>query len=1313
MRVDVIDQRSTLQKKKNSVITDSVRLLTDYFHNCYIVLPQTIVFSLWELFYNLCSNNYILLLLFLGAKVLLAKYRSGASGISVFCENAAYMITPYDMDGPQNDSDRWSFYGTKTLQSLLQQYLSETSVSSYTEIASHRQNVKAKELGSIFTEDVQEHESSLAPPPLLHRPTKRSLEQSQMSVASPDSKHPRLESCSAYFDHQRGGVLQEPFDVREQMFERTRSLENSLKPAFPPPPLLKQTVVNTNERKSQITTHFNHKEIFHHTTAKWSTIMDSDQCGTKTASSDDATNSKRVLDHRLPIKDVANGRHPSPEGNGKQKVFTAQPVPRQITTDDHSSCGGYAFDHMAMPKIVAVHSVSKSTRDEDEWERNKAFISKVKAARDRSFHGRTPVEVHGQAREKLQEVPHLKTSPVISQDQQSFLQDHHLQKGTRQTSSTDLGDRSMDISFERFALYHLLSKFQGNVEQVKSVLRENLQKEWLEYSQGSIDPNKQTLSGVNLNELRKLYDVWCTLKKSQKKETRSGYLENILKSQDSEQYRVKTSCGLNFQKNHEVSQNNSQLSPSTQLFKAIPPGYCSPRNLSKSAVHQTPVNPSPVSLNSQRVHNNVTVEKAESISMQHSPMIIQEKIYSFSRSSSLNGKIGSKSTFSPVLASYRDHDIKTAELIKHAQVQPKTNQVYACDDSQLTFDGSKRDGVNAIIGHIRNVSRNSQRTDIEKETKSGSNISLRASVLQHFPQTISKPTQKESLPFVNSHTTTTFCNNFISSSCKESAQSDNHAAKKAMHLDARSIEIGSGHETKSSYLWRFKGGKLISDNMPILRTEKPVAEIDARTMNKIKEPEVVVKREGHASGQQPCHRDSNWKSIPQGCPLVSSTAEQEHKKVCGAAASGKRCYCVLEPNCRPQRDKTSIDPLQSMQNMINRAAESSPRHRPSQIHAQRPDTTEKTAKNIVATNSAQVYQRPSTIVRISTSAHDRQQSKETVSVSSNEQFSRQSAANFHFTTSSQEKKLSYTTVKVTSAANGNQQPPPSLLISPAAQSSSQNISSNEQFNGPSSAGLRAFGNVKEQSSANVHLSYDKQINQRPNSTDTHTQYNEPNTHQCIANRQEFLRDEEVNNLLIPRSQIKQQPGNDTGIVVSCTVRQTNQQRTQQSNTIANLDNTISTGQLTNGSLVLSGGALANQQSNIQSTISKVSAKTVVRIAPKVESGANGEIEKPKKAATSIPIKSEKANDKQCSFVTPHPPKKQYTSLQQLANKVIETRQRIETESIPWKKKILKSLEAVLMKRLRKVERETGEQANLGGGKISETEKNKVGHQKEK
>ena len=76
--------------------------------------------------------------------------------------------------------------------------------------------------------------------------------------------------------------------------------------------------------------------------------------------------------------------------------------------------------------------------------------------------------------------------------------------------------------------------------------------------------------------------------------------------------------------------------------------------------------------------------------------------------------------------------------------------------------------------------------------------------------------------------------------------------------------------------------------------------------------------------------------------------------------------------------------------------------------------------------------------------------------------------------------------------------------------------------------------------------------------------------------------------------------------------------------------------------------------------------------------------------------SEKTKEKQSSFHTPLSPRKpQYNSLHQLAKKIAETRERFQMESIPWKKKILKSLEGVLMKKLKKIEKETGEEADLG------------------
>lgn len=52
------------------------------------------------------------------------------------------------------------------------------------------------------------------------------------------------------------------------------------------------------------------------------------------------------------------------------------------------------------------------------------------------------------------------------------------------------------------------------------------------------------------------------------------------------------------------------------------------------------------------------------------------------------------------------------------------------------------------------------------------------------------------------------------------------------------------------------------------------------------------------------------------------------------------------------------------------------------------------------------------------------------------------------------------------------------------------------------------------------------------------------------------------------------------------------------------------------------------------------------------------------------------------------------SVSELSNKILYTRERIKKESIPWKKKLLFSLEATFIKRLRKTEKETGEKADI-------------------
>ncbi|PFX25250.1 uncharacterized protein LOC111330618 isoform X2 [Stylophora pistillata] len=60
--------------------------------------------------------------------------------------------------------------------------------------------------------------------------------------------------------------------------------------------------------------------------------------------------------------------------------------------------------------------------------------------------------------------------------------------------------------------------------------------------------------------------------------------------------------------------------------------------------------------------------------------------------------------------------------------------------------------------------------------------------------------------------------------------------------------------------------------------------------------------------------------------------------------------------------------------------------------------------------------------------------------------------------------------------------------------------------------------------------------------------------------------------------------------------------------------------------------------------------------------------------------------------TPLPRKKQ--TVAELSQKILTTRDRIKQETIAWKKKLLYSLEAIFIKKLRKIEKETGEKAEI-------------------
>lgn len=78
------------------------------------------------------------------------------------------------------------------------------------------------------------------------------------------------------------------------------------------------------------------------------------------------------------------------------------------------------------------------------------------------------------------------------------------------------------------------------------------------------------------------------------------------------------------------------------------------------------------------------------------------------------------------------------------------------------------------------------------------------------------------------------------------------------------------------------------------------------------------------------------------------------------------------------------------------------------------------------------------------------------------------------------------------------------------------------------------------------------------------------------------------------------------------------------------------------------------------------------------------------------------------------PRKKLT-IAELSKKILVTRERIKQETIPWKKKLLHSLEAIFTKKLRKMEKETGQKADISFGeeKAKEESKDKKNGQKER
>ena len=1234
----------------------------------------------------------------------------------------------YNINTQQDGPNSWSAC-SKTLHGLLEQYLSESSTLSSLKQLFDKNNLEIKD--SSLREEFQEHVTSHVPPPLLHRPTKRSLEQSHVTITSPDPKRSRPENYFAYAEQNPARMTNDTSNVREEMFEKTRSLGNSLKPPGPPPPLLKQSSAEKHEgeiRWGSMQKHYT-KDKSPDPSVEWTTLANKGGCNSSSASLESVSRNDRTSRHHFQRTESFKTKATSPISNGKQTLFSVEPSPRQIDSPDKSSCGGYAFDHMAMPKIVAVHSVSRGSKDEDEWAKNKAFISQAKASQKKPLNSGAPAE--------QRRMGHLQTGSVTAQNHGNFVQGPPRYQKPNQSTFTNVSKSSTEeVTFERYVLYHLLSKFQGNVEQVKRVLKQNLLQEWLAYSQGNVDPRQQTFNGVNFYELRKWYEIWRQLQTNPKTNAIQGNSSQTI-SNVQNTYPSRGNTG--FEQNQQMCFRNSQSSPNSQHPRAAScsQGNYSPHNASGSnrGVSRTSMNSSRAPQNSQQVNSGAVERATRCGSTNNIPMHVQEKICALSQ----NSRRGTNRP-NPTPVSHIHTQSPANQHSAFSEIQATvTMRSDMCNVKRIPCDQGKPNDFRLMQSIQENVARNqyetygrtSEKNVLEQESMTGTNISASA-VLQHFAQTTSKPSQNQSFSLVDSppsSSNTIPRGNISVNSHSNSFQFNRHPMEHAAHSESREKDAVRGEETKASYLWRFKGGKLISDNMPNISTGEPLTEIelDDLVSGPPKNIEVRVsmeaKREVHTSGQQSYHKVSASMSLlpnDQSCnsetsPSSNLTIEQQHKKVCGAAASGQRCYCVLHHKGCPQSAQKSNDPIQSMQKMINQTAEKTPvRKHASSVHDQ---TSNIQIGMSISTHSAQGCQRSDSIIR--SPPQDNQQFNPSIHVSSNAQANQKSNASFHV---SQENQTSNSThnaqadqqsnfdLHFSSGATIGQQPNASFYASRAAQANQQSdatvtIARNTQANQTSSR-LSPTAQTRQHSHASFRVSRNALANQQQSFGILHVSQRSKECQQSNANFHAQANHQSNSSLQVSHNvHASQQPNVNLNSQHSDVLR--NAQIKEQSNTSFKLPRTAQTHQQSNDSFKPLRMTPPSQKSKTNLDLLKTSKEVDIMTA---KVGKRG---RPKKTETATVIKSEKTNDTNCSFLTSLPPKKQYTSLQQLAKKVIETRERFEMENIPWKKKILKSLEGVLMKRLRKIEKETGEEADLGTGKSSEAEKDTTEQEKKR
>ena len=1208
------------------------------------------------------------------------------------------------MDSLQNGPNSW-IACSKTLHSLLEQYLKENGTLSSFKKLFEKDSLQEKSHGG----EAQDHVTSHEPPPLLHCPSKRSLD--HVTVRAPDPKCSRLENYCAFSEQNPLRMRNETTSAREEMFEKTRTLGNSLKPLGPPPPLLKQPPVYKHEREirwGSLQKHYT-KDKTPDPAIDLRTLRNNEGCKhSAVASLGNVSRNARTPSNQFQRTELSEAKPVSPSSVGKQKSFAAEPVPRQIESPDNSSCGGYAFDHMAMPKIVAVHSVSRGSQDEDEWAKNKAFISQAKANQNKPLHSGASVKERGMS--------HSQTSSVRAQNQQTFTLDHPRYQETNQSAFGNMTKSSSEeVTFERYVLYHLLSKFQGNVEQVKRVLKQNLMQEWLAYSQGNVDPSQQTFEGVNFYELRKLYEIWCQLQKRQRTNAaQSGSLQTVSNVQNPQSNRVDSDFRTNIQQNPEICYRNNQSVPNRQRPRSascpqgdspVHNGCSTPQGIDRSSV-----NPRRATPNSQ--HNDIVRGPTRGGSNKDVPIPVQEKIFTFSQNS---GRAANRTNSYPASAVYQNqHDINASHGHIHAQ---------SCNVKRKSDDQVKTNDI-FLTQHVHeNVPRNQyetygdapQRKALNQDEEvTAMNISL-ASLLQHFPQTVSKPSPNQSFPSGNSSMSPS--NSVLRSDSvklyNESGHFHRHPMENTVRSESQEKDAVHGQETKASYLWRFKGGKLISDNMPSINRGERLTEIelDDLVSSQQKNTEVEVsmetKREVHTFGQQSYHKVSASISLlanEQSCNThtnqrSSLEVDQQHKKVCGAAASGQRCYCVLDRKGCPQSTQKSSDPIQSMQRMINRTSRNSlVGKNTSPIQSQVSNIKIETERSMSSTHNEPVYQRSDTNVLLSPQT------------------------NHH---SSVPMSQGGKKIDATLDAQGNQASCSSLQVSPFATQISQqsnailyasrNAQANQQTNDTAtivrnpqanqhSSRVSPIARVAQHSHSSFHVSDNERENQLSNTSRNAQLSQQYNNFLHAQTSQQSSSSFHVS----LNAQATKQPNASSGNSRQSDVSHNTQENQHQSNKSSKLPGTAHGYKQSNGNSKASRNSPSGQKSNAKPEISEVD-KTVTKVEKNIQSCQKGN----RKNEASSVLKSERTNDKNCSFLTSLPPKKQYTSLQQLAKKVIETRQRFEMESIPWKKKILKSLEGVLMKRLRKIEKETGEQADLGGRKGFETEASTTEQKSEK